>query len=64
MSPKKKSNETKSKADLIENIDQGFNNSSQIVKKIVRQTQLFIKDNINNFRETLSKRPKSRFKAD
>lgn len=64
MNLRTKNSNLKSKTDLIENINQKFSEPQRITKKITRQTQIFTKNNIENFREALSKNPKSKFKAD
>ena len=64
MNLRTKNSNLKSKTDLIENINQKFSEPQRITKKITRQTQIFTKNNVENFREALSKNPKSKFKAD
>lgn len=64
MNLRTKNSNLKSKTDLIENINQKFSEPQRIIKKITRQVQIFTKNNVDNFREVLSKNPKSKFKAD
>ncbi len=60
----KANNEFKSKSELIENVSQQIESPSKLTKKIVRQTKVFTKDNIDNLLQSITDKPRGKPKID
>jgi len=60
----KTNNKFKSKSDLIENVSQQIGSPSKLTKKIVRQTKVFTKDNIDNLLQSITDKPRGKPKID